>query len=45
VELSAGHLVVHIPGHCSDSGELDGLLDALGYVRATVLDACRAASG
>jgi hypothetical protein len=44
VELSAGQLLVHIPGHCSDSGELDGLLDALAFVRTTVLDACRAPS-
>lgn len=41
VEVSGGCLLVYIPDHCADSGELGGLLDALAMVRRCLLAAAR----
>ena len=41
VEMTGGHLLVYIDGHCGDSGELQGLVDALAFVRGAAFAAAR----
>ena len=41
VEINGGSLLLYIKGHCADTGELDGLVDALADMRRCVLAAAR----
>jgi hypothetical protein len=41
VEMCAGHLLVYVEDHLGDSGELQGLVDALALLRGAVFAAAR----
>ena len=41
VEMAGGSLLVYMNGHCADSGELQGLVDALAMMRRCALAAAR----
>ena len=41
VEIAGGSLLVYIKGHCADSGELRGMVDALAMLRRCLLAAAR----
>ena len=41
VEITGGSLLIYIEGHCADSGELSGLVDALAMMRRCALAAAR----
>ena len=41
VEMAGGSLLVYMEGHCADSGELQGMVDALAMMRRCALAAAR----